>query len=426
MKSISPAAAKVVERFSWGKDAGILLAETTGHGFPAGRAMEINGKLLTSYASCSYLGLDQDPRLREAAKDAIDRYGTYFSSSRTYLQQGQYTELEDKLTEVFGAPTLVAASTTLAHLSLMPIVIGNRDAIIVDYQAHNSLQDAVTMMKGRGAHREIVPHNDMTALRERIVKLSASFAEVWYVLDGVYSIYGDEAPLAEIEALLEEFPKLRLYVDDAHGMGWTGRHGRGLALSRMRLHERMVLVTSLNKAAASGGGAIVLPTEELRDYVRVAGKTLIFSGPLPPSAIAAATAFADICLSPEIDELQDRLKRRCRRFLEGAEAYDLNIVDDSPTPVFYVGMGDYPIMIDVAVRLRERHGVFVNPTGYPAVPFSKCGFRITVTAAHSDDDIRRLTAGLAEEFATVLALRGVDRESIRERFAGGVAAAVAS
>ncbi len=422
MKKVSLAANRVLSRFQTAQSMGVVLAETTSDKVD-GRQMEINNQSLTSYASCSYLGLDQDERMKAAAVAAIEAYGTYFSTSRSYLQMGEYVELEAKLSQVFGAPTLVAPTTTLAHFSVMPVVVSTRDAIIIDYQAHNSLQDATIYMKGRGAHREVVPHNDMLTLRERIAKLSVLHDQVWYVFDGVYSIYGDVAPFDEIAALLEEFDNLYLYCDDAHGMGWAGKHGRGYALDQMPMHERMVLVTSLNKAVASGGGAIVLPSEQLRDVVRVTGKTLTFSGPIPPAGLASALVCADILLSDEIYELQHDLNELCKLFRDEATAAGLTIVDDSVSPVFYVGIGDLPTLFTVAKLLQEEYGIFVTPTGYPAVPFNKCGVRVTLTRTHTREQVLALVRGLDEMYQQALQIQGVDEAEMMQRFAGGVLAA---
>ena len=424
MSAVSPAIRKIVGRFRAAKRAGITLASTSGGDY-VGRQLPINGRTLTSYASCSYLGLELDPRMKAAAIRAIESAGTYFSTSRTYLQMGEYEELEAQFGKVFGAPCLVSASTTLGHLAVMPALMSGRDAIVVDYQGHNSLQDATLLLKGKGAHREIVPHNDVTALRERLTKLCALYPKVWYVFDGVYSIYGDYAPFAEIRELLEEFPNLYLYCDDAHGMGWAGQHGRGRAYEMLGPHERLVFITSLAKSAACGGGVIVLPDEETKMVVRVTGKTLVFSGPITPSQLGAGLECTRILLSDELPAMQRDLSNICARFVAQSAAFGLNLIDHSDTPIFYVGIGDYPSLFTVAQRLRDEFGIFVTPTGYPAVPFNRCGLRITLTLAHTLEDIDHLVRSIATVYHDSLEENGISRDDMAERFAGGVAAAVA-
>src|SRR5262249_51231207 len=133
---------------------------------------------------------------------------------------------------------------------------------------------------------------------------------VWFACDGVYSMYGDLAPLGLLGQLLDAAPNVRLYVDDAHGMSWAGQHGRGSFLSRTSLSERMVVATSLNKAFSAAGGCLASRTAEERELVRVCGAPMVFSGPIQPPLIGAGVASARLHLSPEITELQGALRRR--------------------------------------------------------------------------------------------------------------------
>lgn len=417
MKSLTPGMSRMLSGYKEGKELGIIFTETSG-GIAEGRSLQIDGEVQTSFASCSYLGLDKEPRMQQAAISAIENFGTYFSTSRSYLQLGDYTQLEKNLEKIFGAPTVVAASTTLAHLSVLPIFVGSKDAVVIDYQAHNSLQDAVLLLKGRGTHREIVPHNDMIALKERIAKLVELYEEVWYVFDGVYSIYGDVAPFEEIQNLLDEFPTLHLYCDDAHGMGWAGKNGRGYALEHMPMHDRMILTTSLNKAVASGGGAIVLPNEETKEMVRNFGKTLIFSGPLPPAGLASALACSEILLSDELPVLQQNLLNNCDLFRKEATRNGLNLIDLSDSPIFFIGIGNMATLYYVAKELRIRFNIFVTPTTYPAVPINKGGLRITITQNHTADEIVRLVEGICVLYKEGLEKQGVSPAEISTLFIG--------
>src|SRR6185436_14972501 len=119
----------------------------------------------------------------------------------------------------------------------------------------------------------------------------------WYMADGVYSMYGDYAPLKDIMQLLYNHEQLHLYVDDAHGMSWAGKNGAGFAKTILPRHERMFLVTSLNKAFAAGGGCLVYPNDDWKRKVRNCGSTMIFSGPVQPPLLGAAIASAQIHLS---------------------------------------------------------------------------------------------------------------------------------
>ena len=164
---------------------------------------------------------------------------------------------------------------------------------------------AATLARAAGARVETVKHREL----ERAIDLAAALARrhdtVWFAGDGVYSMYGDLAPVGLLRQLLDAAPNVRLYIDDAHGMSWAGTHGRGSFLSRMPDPDRrVVLATSLNKAFAAGGGVVVFPTREERERVRTTGAPLVFSGPVQPPMLGAALASARIHLSDEIVGLQ--------------------------------------------------------------------------------------------------------------------------
>ncbi len=405
MSDLSAISAMVLRRFRTAKRMGNVLASVTGKSVHM-RQVEIAGQSLTNFASCSYLGLDQHPKLIAGSVAATQAYGTAFSTSRAYLQLGLYEELESKLSQVFGAPTIISASTTLGHQSLMPVVVSNEDLLLVDGQAHNSLQDATIYLQGRGTKRILVRHNDIEDLEEHLTRLCDCHPAVWYIADGVYSIYGDVAPFAELQRLLDKFPNLHMYFDDAHGMGWIGKNGRGLAIESMGIHPRIVYMTSFSKAAATGGGAIVMPTQEMAELVRNTGKTLTFSGPLVPAQLGALEACVDILLSPEIDAMQIELQRKCTLFRNLTESHGLNLIDDSISPVFYVEIGNFSMALEVAAQIRNNHGIFVTPSGYPAVPIHAAGLRITITLIHTDEQIRRLAVGIHTEITNAHARKG--------------------
>ena len=135
-------------------------------------------------------------------------------------------------------------------------------------------------------------------LADRVAALSQKHATVWYALDGLYSMRGDFAPLEELSHLLAKFPSLHLYIDDAHCTSWTGTHGRGYTLERMVDRSRIVVALSLNKAFSAAGGALVFPSAELRERVRLAGGPMLFSGGIQPPMLGAAVASAHLHLSP--------------------------------------------------------------------------------------------------------------------------------
>ena len=178
----------------------------------------VESKKTVHFGSCSYLGLEFNTEAKESAKSAIDAYGTQFSSSRAYLSSIHYVELENKLEKIFGSPTVVAPTTTLGHIATIPVFVNTDDAIILDHQVHNSVQTAAGLMKGKGTHIELLRHNRMDLLENRILELRGKDKKIWYMADGIYSMYGDVTPIDKIHELLNKYPEFHFYVDDAQAM----------------------------------------------------------------------------------------------------------------------------------------------------------------------------------------------------------------
>lgn len=380
-----------------------------------GRSITLQGRELVSFGSCSYLGLEMDDRLRAGVVDAVTRYGTQFSSSRSYISAPAYAALEDRLSELFGSPTMVAASTSLGHLSVLPVVVDSRDAVILDQQVHHSVHLAVNQLRTQGVAVEVVRHNRMDLLEERVEALSRTHRRVWYMADGVYSMFADLAPVEELVAMQARHESLYLYVDDSHGMSWAGSNGSGTVLDRLPSRERAIVALSLNKAFAAAGGAFVFADAELRRRVRTCGGTMIFSGPVQPPMLGAALASAAIHMSPEIAELQAALRERvalCNRLMSEAQ---LPLVAPSDAPIRYVGAGLPHIATTVAERLMHE-GLYVNTAPFPAVPMKKSGIRTPITLHNTAEDIERLVAALAHHLPIALAENDSSVDEVRATF----------
>src|SRR5690348_3495555 len=192
-----------------------------------GRTVTVAGRRLLNFGSCSYLGLETDPRLKAAVRDAVDRHGTQFSSSRAYASAPLYRVAESELAALFRRPVIVAPSTSMGHLAAMPTLIGSRDVLVLDHQAHHSVQTAAKLVQAGGARVELIPHNDLRTLERRLVECRGTHRRVWYAVDGIYSMFADFFPAAELDALAARHDNLWLYVDDAHAFSWTGTSGRG-------------------------------------------------------------------------------------------------------------------------------------------------------------------------------------------------------
>jgi 7-keto-8-aminopelargonate synthetase-like enzyme len=371
-----------------------LLLRTAAPGSYVGSRVVVDGREMANFACCSYLGLEQRAELREGAIDAIRRYGTQLSISRAYLESPLYVELEDALREITGGSVLVASSVTAAHLSALPALMRDRDIILIDKAAHASLHTAAALV--RGTPVLTLPHGRLDVLEDQVRELARKHERVWYVLDGLFSMSGEFAPFAHLAQLLTRHPKLHLYVDDAHATSWCGRNGRGATLDLLPDTSRVVVALSLNKAFAAAGGAVVFPSDALRDRARLCGGPMMFSGPIQPPMLGAAVASARLHLDPAFANLQQHLCARIRLMHGLAREYGVPLATSSETPIVNLQIPGVPAVAMFTRRLWER-GFFVSPSAPPAVPPERCGIRMTLSLLNSMEDIQRLMETLAEE-----------------------------
>ncbi len=384
-----------------------------------GRHLLIRGSECLAFASCSYVGLERHPALIQGVHDYTDRYGTQFSASRGYVSLRAHHELESSLDVLFEGHALLATSTTLAHQIALPVLATEKDAIVMDHQIHHSVHMAATLARASGTHVAIVRHGELDSAEELVAQLARTKRTVWFACDGVFSMFGDLAPLAFLRRILAVAPNVSLYVDDAHGMSWAGRHGRGSFLSRMPMHDRLVVATSLNKAFSAAGACVVFPSHELRERVRVCAGPVVFSGPLQPPMLGAALASAAVHRSPEITERQEALRLRIDRCNELAQTLDLPLLAVNESPIFFFRCGLPRVAFAVAERLMER-GIYVTPSAYPSVPMKTAGIRLSLTTEHSLADIERVTRELAEAIPFVMASENLSREELDRIFTGAI------
>lgn len=384
-------------------------------GFADGRTIQVNGKTLVNFASYSYLGLEVNPKLMEGGIKAIQKYGTQFGASRAYISIRLYEELENLFAKIFEAHVIVAPSTTLAHQAAIPVLVRDEDYIIIDQHVHASVQATVKMLQARRIPVELLRHNNIELLEKRVNELKNKFRRIWYMLDGVYSMYGDYAPLTDLRELLERQEQLSIYVDDAHGMSWAGKHGSGYVLSKINLHQNMILVTSLNKAFAGAGGAMVFPDHEQYRKVRTCGGPLIFSTPIQPPMLGVNVASAKIHLSPEIKILQLQLLKRMEYFSMMAKRAGLPLVSKDLSPIFYIGLGK-PRMGYNMVRRLMNEGYYASIGLFPAVSMKCSGLRCCVNVHQSLQDIQKLIDAVNYHLPLALVEEGIDRNEIHKAF----------
>src|SRR5665647_754651 len=399
---------------TYGIEKGILHLYTADQPFD-GTSIVLNEKSVLNFGSCSYLGLEFDPRIIAAAKKAIDKYGTQFSESRAYVSLGLYKELEYLLEKIFDAYCVITPTTTLGHIANIPVLVEDSDAVIMDQQVHNSVQTAVQIVKARGVHIELVRHNRMDLLETRIKELRSKHKKIWYMADGIYSMFGDSSPVDEIYSLMDLYPELYYYVDDAHGMSIHGKHGRGYVLSNHDIHPKMALATSLNKAFATGGGVLVYGDKELARRVGTVGGPLLSSGPMQPSALGAAIISARIHLSEEIIEMQEQLKGNIQFTIRMLAKYKLPVISRAGAAIFFVGVSLPKLGHNLVKRMLDA-GFYVNLGVFPTVPMKQTGIRFTITRLHTYNEIESMIATLAAEFPIAMKEENITLHEIYNAF----------
>jgi len=374
---------------------------STGDPALVGNTIKLNGKDVLNFGSCSYLGLEFDKRMITSSVEAVKSYGTQFSASRGYVSTKHYEELEGMFDIIFGAHTVVAPTTTLGHLSVIPVLVSNDDAIILDHQVHNSVHIATNLVKPRGIHVELMRHNRMDLLEDRVKVLRQKYKKIWYMADGVYSMYGDCTPVNEVYELLDKYPELFYYIDDAHGMSCFGKHGRGYVLSQKPIHEKMIFTTSLAKAFATGGAVLVFPNKELARKVRTCGAGLVTSGPMQPATLGAAIGSAKIHLSNEICTMQEELHENIKYCNLLIKHHGLPSVAETNTPVFFIGVSLPKLGYNIIHRMLKE-GYYLNHGIFPGVPIKNTGVRFTITRLHTFEQIEKMVETLAHHYPKAL------------------------
>ncbi len=380
-----------------------------------GRIITIEKRKLINFGSYSYLHLEVDERLKKASVEAIQKFGISYPSSKAYITTKLYPELEGLLARMFQSNVVVTQSLSLGHHGVMPVVITENQAVILDQHVHASVQDAARKLQLNGVTLTMVRHNRMDELVKKIEELSNSHEKVWYASDSLYSMYGDCAPLKEITQLLDKHKKFHLYVDDAHGMSVYGKHGTGFVLSQTDLHPKMILAVGMAKGFGVEGGVFIIPDFELSQKVRNCSGSLIFSGALSIPVLAACIASANIHLSPEITIRQRELMKRVRYCCKLLKKYNLPDISDENTPIFFIALGSISFGYNVVKRIIDA-GFFVNIAAFPAVAKTCTGIRFTITLAHELKDIDLFVATLAEQYRLALIEENVNLNDISRAF----------
>ncbi|HUC85080.1 MAG TPA: 8-amino-7-oxononanoate synthase [Candidatus Acidoferrales bacterium] len=358
-----------------------------------GPRIEIAGQALLNFSSNDYLGLANHPALKQAATTAVAKFGAGAGASRLICGSlAPFHELEEALAAFKRTEAALTFSTGFAAaLGAITALMGRDDIIILDRLVHACMVDAARLS---GAKLRVFAHNDLNDLEEKL-KWAASASRrpspatrrVLILTESIFSMDGDAAPLREIAALKAQYGAW-LMVDEAHATGILGEKGRGLADALGVSSQIEIRMGTLGKALGASGG-FICGSRALVDYLVNRARSFIFSTAPVPAAAGAALAGVNLVQSPEGETRRAQLHHRVA---------ELNsAISDRPAPVscavIPLLVGDEAKAVAVAARLREQ-GCFVPAIRYPTVARGSARLRITLSAAHTSEDLSKLTRAL--------------------------------
>ncbi|MCJ8211514.1 pyridoxal phosphate-dependent aminotransferase family protein [Mucilaginibacter sp. RS28] len=350
----------------------------------------INGQRVLMFGSNSYLGLTNHPKIKEASKKAIDKYGTGCAGSR-FLNGTLdiHIQLEEQLADYVGKEAAVLFSTGFqVNLGVLSSITGRNDYLILDEYDHASIIDGSRLSFSRVIK---YAHNDMQDLQRKLSILPEESTKL-IVVDGIFSMEGDIVKLPEVVALADQYGA-NVMVDDAHSLGVIGDRGAGTASHFGLTDDVDLIMGTFSKSLASLGGFIAAD-HEIIDYLKHHARSLIFSASMPPATVASVIAALDIIKSePErIQKLWDNTHYATKLMLE--EGFDLG-VSESPILPVYVRDNETTFMV---TKYLQNAGVFVNPVISPAVPSDASLIRFSLMATHTFDQIEEAVEKIAKAF----------------------------
>ncbi|MBL9077075.1 MAG: aminotransferase class I/II-fold pyridoxal phosphate-dependent enzyme [Planctomycetes bacterium] len=353
-----------------------------------GTEVEIGGKRLIMIGSNNYLGLTHHPKVREAAIEAIRRYGTSCSGSRFLNGTLElHEELEHQLAVFMGQEDALCFSTGFqTNLGAISAICGREDVILCDRENHASIFDGCRLSY---ADVRKFRHSDLADLEQHLQRAHAQNKGILIVVDGLYSMMGDLAPLVEMRALADRYGA-RLMVDEAHAIGVLGTHGRGAA-EHCGIHPDLVMGT-FSKSFASLGGFIAGPKRVLH-FMRHHARSLIFSASITPASAAAALAALDLIRTQP--EMRSRVLQIAHRVRTGLADLGFRTAGTPSSPIVPVIVGDQDRMLRLWRTLFDC-GLFTNAVTQPAVPPGQDLIRTSFIARHSDEQVEQILQRFAE------------------------------
>jgi glycine C-acetyltransferase len=361
------------------KDAGLYNTIRTIES-PQGAWITVDGKKVLNMCSNNYLGFANDPRLIEASKKSLEKFGVGPGAVRSIAgTMSFHLELERKLAAFKGVEaSLSLQSGFVANQAVIPSIVPNDDdAVFTDSLNHASIIDGVRLTK---AKRFIYEHNNPADL-ERKLKDAGNIPKKLIITDGVFSMDGDIAPLPEICDIADKYEAM-VMVDDAHGEGVLGRNGRGIA-DHFGLHGRIDFeVGTLSKAFGVVGGFVSGRSKTI-EFLRQKARTFLFSSAVTPADAAACIAAVDVLM--ESEERVKKLWENTEFFKEKMKSlgFDIGI---SKTPITPVMLGEAKTSQEFSRMLFDK-GIFAMAIGFPTVPKGKARIRVMISATHTMQDL---------------------------------------
>jgi 8-amino-7-oxononanoate synthase len=358
-----------------------------------GPTITLDGRRLINFGSNDYLGLASDERLRAAAKTALDEFGLGAGASRLISgTQPPHVQLERAIASWKGAPAaLTFSSGYAAAVGTVSAVATKNDVIVLDKLAHASLIDGARLS---GATLRVFPHNHLGKLESHLTwaQREKPAARVVIVTESIFSMDGDRAPLREIVELKSRFNAL-LFLDEAHAVGIVGPNGGGLAAEENVADKIDIQFGTLSKALGAAGGYIC-GSKRLIDWLINRARSFIYSTAPPPAIAAAATAAIEFLQTPEGEARRRALWKNIALLFEL-----LGKKGPAASAILPLTVGSETRALDLAQTLREE-AFFVPAIRYPTVARGRARLRLTVTAAHSEEQIRALAGALKRHLLT--------------------------
>jgi glycine C-acetyltransferase len=349
---------------------------------PQGPSVIVDGKKVLNFCANNYLGLANHPRLVEAAKTAMAKFGVGPGAVRTIAgTMSLHVELERRMAAFKRVDAAITFQSGFsANGATIPALVGKEDAIFSDELNHASIIDG-SRLSGAKIHR--FKHADPDDLDRVIAETQGTYRRGLMITDGVFSMDGDFAPLDKLVEVSDKYGLMTM-VDDAHGEGVMGEGGRGI-VDHFKLHGKIDIELGTFSKAFGVVGGVVAGNGRIIEWLRQRGRPFLFSSAVTVPDVAACLAAVD--LLEESTELVDRLWSNARYFQEEMRrlGFDTGLTQTPITPVM---LGDVQLAREFSRQLFEE-GIFAMALGFPTVPKGKARIRVMISAAHSQDDLEQ-------------------------------------